>query len=761
MELITVKYVVDDSAVLKAQKSVAGLTEEELKLLAALRDVETATKNVDATQEKQQRKVSDLEKAFGKLGQQIVAAFSVAAVVQFEKEIIKITSEFQKYQAVLTNLLGSQQAADAAMASIATTAAKTNFSVQEITETYIKFANRGLKLTEEEIMNLADVTNASGKSIDQFTEAVLDAMTGENERLKEFGIQAQKHGQTTEFTFKGVKTAVDNSAESIKNYLVGLGELEGVTGATAAISGTLSGKISNVNDSWNQLLLTIGQKQSGVLYKAIQGIDGAIQYLNKALKDPDQKYKEQKASQLQTDKEFMEDALTARKELYSEVYKLKLTEEEATKKAIKDQRAWLDFEESATKLRSANDREDTESKKDALRKITRDREVLAIIEKEYTEKFLKNAHERIEAARKEAAERAKFFAQKMKEDDWDSQTLNRQTKEYESKNKARINAKLEEQIFIHNANLEMADDEQELNAETQRLEDENREKSWERIKKNSDQQLTLGDILARKDTENWKDRKKSAQETNLAIQTSYKVLGEFMSAHYDNERQRMQDRQAELQQQQQLELALYEGNAIAQTAIRQKFEQEQRKLKQEQAKRDREQAIFNILINTAMGITAALASVPPNVPLSIAVGVIGAAQFAAVASKPLPKFKTGTKSVPGHDTGDDSVLAMLRPGEAVVPVAQNQKYKKFVSGIIDDNLFEILPSLQPDVNVVKTLVSNYNTNQSDLAVSELKKLNTKMDNLRVTEINIDKKGIQVLQKSLTAEEEVVNRYYFQ
>lgn len=57
--------------------------------------------------------------------------------------------------------------------------------------------------------------------------------------------------------------------------------------------------------------------------------------------------------------------------------------------------------------------------------------------------------------------------------------------------------------------------------------------------------------------------------------------------------------------------------------------------------------MFNILVNTAQGVVAALASVPPNVPLSIAIGVIGAIQAGIVASTPIPQFYKGTENAPG------------------------------------------------------------------------------------------------------------------
>lgn len=64
-----------------------------------------------------------------------------------------------------------------------------------------------------------------------------------------------------------------------------------------------------------------------------------------------------------------------------------------------------------------------------------------------------------------------------------------------------------------------------------------------------------------------------------------------------------------------------------------KAQVKQAKAKREQAKMDKAKALFEIGLNTASAVTEAL----PNVPLSIAVGAIGAAQMAAAAARPLPE----------------------------------------------------------------------------------------------------------------------------
>ncbi len=64
---------------------------------------------------------------------------------------------------------------------------------------------------------------------------------------------------------------------------------------------------------------------------------------------------------------------------------------------------------------------------------------------------------------------------------------------------------------------------------------------------------------------------------------------------------------------------------------------------QRAAQRDKQLAIFAAIVNTAQAVTKALASTAPpyNYVLAAVTAALGAAQIAAISSRPLPKFATG------------------------------------------------------------------------------------------------------------------------
>jgi hypothetical protein len=180
-------------------------------------------------------------------------------VVQLGKDIFNTTAKFETYETVMTNALGDKSKAQQAMKDIQAMAAKTPFSVDELTGSFIKFVNRGLNPSMAEMTKMADLAASQGKSFDQLTEAVLDAGGGEFERLKEFGVKASKSGDQVSLSFKGVNQTVKNTPEAINGAIMAFGNMQGVAGSTAAISKTLEGQWSNLGDTAGQLEVTVGK----------------------------------------------------------------------------------------------------------------------------------------------------------------------------------------------------------------------------------------------------------------------------------------------------------------------------------------------------------------------------------------------------------------------------------------------------------------------------------------------------------------------
>jgi hypothetical protein len=113
------------------------------------------------------------------------------------------------------------------------------------------------------------------------------------------------------------------------------------------------------------------------------------------------------------------------------------------------------------------------------------------------------------------------------------------------------------------------------------------------------------------------------------------------------------------------------------------YEARVKQIKQKAAEDNKKAQVFQAVLSATQAILTALTVQPATaVPAAVAfASVVGALNLAKILATPVPKFKDGTLSVPGQDHGRDSVYAMLRPGEAVIPTETNRMYAPTIEAI--------------------------------------------------------------------------------
>lgn len=268
---------IGDTAVLEGVRTDTAFRKTDIgsKIQKDAKQTESSLKGIGSAAEAEGARIDD---AFKKAAISAAAFFSLQQANVFVNKIIEIRGQFQKFEAVLTNTLGSNSEAKKIMNQLNDFALSTPFNYDELVGAFVKLANQGFKPTMEEMTKLGDLASATGKSFDQLTEAIIDAQVGEMERLKEFGVRASKDGDKITFTFKEQETVVKNSASAIREYLLSLGELKGVQGANAEIAKTLVTQVSNLQGAIMNMYNEIGQQTEGVLSDAISGVNYLVKH---------------------------------------------------------------------------------------------------------------------------------------------------------------------------------------------------------------------------------------------------------------------------------------------------------------------------------------------------------------------------------------------------------------------------------------------------------------------------------------------------
>ena len=238
---------------------------------------------------------SGMGAVFGGMAGVQLAQKAIDMLKEGATKAFETTAKYEKMETVLRTAFQSNSKAKESVAMITDFASHTPFQVDALTDSFLRLVNRGFTPTYQQMTKLGDLAASQGKDFEQLTEALLDAEVGEYRMLNQFGVNAVDKGSKIEFQFKNHKTLIDKSAEAIRNYVVSLGGMQGVTGGMANISKTLSGQVSNLKDSWDLLFKDIGDKNHGFFSDFISDLHSGVELIKGWVEVPfsDSLYEEQ------------------------------------------------------------------------------------------------------------------------------------------------------------------------------------------------------------------------------------------------------------------------------------------------------------------------------------------------------------------------------------------------------------------------------------------------------------------------------------
>lgn len=177
--------------------------------------------------------------------------------------------------------------------------------------------------------------------------------------------------------------------------------------------------------------------------------------------------------------------------------------------------------------------------------------------------------------------------------------------------------------------------------------------------------LISADAFAKISTINWEELEDNKAKF-VAIAGAAKGLTNFITAGYDRQLSALEKEKA-------YELSLVGDNADAKAIIEEEYNKKANKLKKEQAQKEKQKAIVDSLIATAIAVVKSIAASPltGGLPFSAIVGALGAAQTAYIASQPAVFAKGGMIGGNPHSQGgtkfwgEDGSMFEAEKGEAM------------------------------------------------------------------------------------------------
>ena len=782
---IKIKYVIDDSELRKAATSFDKLTQEEQDAIAGMKKLNTELGNTGKKAadtgdklsnafDKGKEGVGGLSKSLGGLGPAIVGAFSVTAVLGFAKAVFDTTANFEKLGAVLKNTLGSGAQASIALEGIKEFAKTTPFAVAELTASFVKLANQGFIPTTNQLRQLGDLASSTGKGFDQLTEAIIDAQTGEFERLKEFGIRASKSGDQVKFSFKGVETQVKFNNEAIREYITSLGDYEGVAGAAAAVSGTLGGKVNNLGDAWDNFLNSIGTLLKPVLTGALQVTADFMDGINKLFKLGTTGAQDVEQAELNAFKSFQSKTATMTDQMLEERTR---KNNEAIKTFSKEAAALEKSIGSAPSIPGFDARYDDRQKLQALLeqlavykgenaaineqiKLRNDNTAKTVkVYAEFNAEQKKAADEQAKADKKEYEEKLKILDLEKQQQVLMAQIRGSKLgevgaekvfqeavfnlkKEYSTKNigigqnevnvsklqrdkaaKEYEDAAQKELLVTKQVKIAVVDEDKK--AYDKRLAEM---KKWQK-----DYEAGLAEeVRLKKEAEDEKEKRllKTFELTQTITDGAFSIY----QARLNNEMTLLNQKYSE-------EIRLADGNQQKIDEINQERAQKEKEIKTRQFKADQAQAISRVIFETASMI-AKWATNPITAPLAALSLAVQAAQIGAILAQPVPEFAEGTKGKPFKG---GKAMVGERGVEKVVTESGKVYFTPPTATLVDlPKGSQVIPNhaLSKQEIYWGSMQSGKQSSSGSPVVGEIRELGSILKGLPITHLNMDERGFE-------------------
>lgn len=233
---------------------------------------------------------NEIDEVFKRVGKTVAGVFAVSQLKEFASQVINIRGEMQKLEIAFETMLGSASEAEALMSQLINTAATTPFGMSDIANAAKQLLAYGLEADKvnDTLIRLGDIT--AGLSIPINDLAYLYGTTM---------VQGRMYTQDlNQFLGRGIPIAEELAEvlgvtegkvrDLVTEGKVGFAEVEQAIinltnegskfgGLMEAQSTTISGRISNIEDTIEQMFNQIGQASEGVIGTSLDIVSSLVE----------------------------------------------------------------------------------------------------------------------------------------------------------------------------------------------------------------------------------------------------------------------------------------------------------------------------------------------------------------------------------------------------------------------------------------------------------------------------------------------------
>ena len=264
--------------------------EARLRLEKLEEGVKEMEKMLNDSMKSSQKETDKLQQSINNLAKGAMAFFTLSQAKAFVSQVIEVRSQFQQLEISFGTMLKSKEKANALMAQMADLAAKTPFGLEEVSEgakRLLAFQVPAREVTET-LRRMGDVAAGLGVPMGQLihvygqVKAQGKLMTNDLYQFMNAGIpiiaELSKVVGKSETEIKDMVSAGKIGFPEIQAVIKNMTNEGGLFfNLMAEQSKSLGGQISNLGDSFDQMLNEIGKASEGYISGAIKGVSFLVE----------------------------------------------------------------------------------------------------------------------------------------------------------------------------------------------------------------------------------------------------------------------------------------------------------------------------------------------------------------------------------------------------------------------------------------------------------------------------------------------------
>lgn len=246
-------------------------------------NTEKYTKSLQTLKTQSASCANSIKNSFKGMAAGLAGAFS--AVASFNK-IVNSLKDYESKVSSLSAITGNIEDAKILFNDLNNLSRKIPQQFDDITAAAVNLNKSGIVPTEENIKALAAIAVGTNNTLASVSQVVTSAALGQVKALKQLGIVAKATGDQIEVSYKGQKSVIDNTSESIMKYVSDISknnfaetlnyQMRGMTGAT-----------KNLSDAWSDMWTAIatgdvGKEIADSIYTASRALDSFTEWLKSA-----------------------------------------------------------------------------------------------------------------------------------------------------------------------------------------------------------------------------------------------------------------------------------------------------------------------------------------------------------------------------------------------------------------------------------------------------------------------------------------------